>query len=132
MTMPVVASTVCLLPVTLFRFGDATSRITGVPRPDGNASLSMGEVFSKMVPAVPENGQPVSGAVAYTWTRLLVESSISTGRVWQSAIVANVARDQPPVVPRLATTICGADDDCRATSSRPVLITAQRRPEASV
>ena len=64
--MPVVALTVCLLPVTLLRFGDATSRMTGVPRPEGKERSLSGEVFLKMLPAVPLNGQPLSGAVAYT------------------------------------------------------------------
>jgi hypothetical protein len=34
-----------------------------------------------MLPAVPVKGQPLSGAVAYTCTRLFVESSIRMGRV---------------------------------------------------
>ena len=65
-TMPVAAVAVCLVPVTLFRFGDAADRMTTVPRPDGKDSALIGEVFSKIAPAVPENGQPLSGAVAYT------------------------------------------------------------------
>ena len=63
-TMPVVLSTVCFVPVTLLRLGEEAERITGVPRPAVNERLSIGDVFVKMVPAVPENGQPLSGAVA--------------------------------------------------------------------
>ena len=65
-TRPVVALTVCLLPLTLFRFGEVTSRMTGVPRPEVNERLSIGDVFSKIEPTAPENGQPLSGAVANT------------------------------------------------------------------
>src|SRR5215217_1919829 len=65
-TRPVALVTFCLEDVTLLRLGEEASRMTRVPRPSGKEMLFIGEVFSKMVPADPENGQPLSGAVAKT------------------------------------------------------------------
>src|SRR6266508_2794169 len=79
-TRPVALVTLCLLDVTLLRFGDAASRMTGVPRPSGKEMLAIGEVFSKIVPGYPEYGQPLSGAVAKTCRRECWTSHPSPGR----------------------------------------------------
>ena len=45
-TMPLAASTLCFVEVTLFRFADALSLMTGVPRPAGKTGLSIAADFS--------------------------------------------------------------------------------------
>ena len=99
-----------------------------MPRPGANDRLLIGEVFSKIVPAEPGNGQPLSGAVAYTRTRLFVVSSIRIGRVWQSPTVPKVARLQVPSAARPSTTTCGEE---APILSRLVLMTAKTRPDGS-
>ena len=64
MTEPLAALTDCLLPVALFRLGEAASLMTGVPRPAAKESALIGDVFSNMVPGEPVNAHPESGAVA--------------------------------------------------------------------
>jgi hypothetical protein len=62
-TRPVAPVTDCLDAVTLFRCGESASVMTGVPRPRGNETLPIGELFMKIVPSDPEKGHPVAGAV---------------------------------------------------------------------
>lgn len=80
--VPVVPSTLCLGVVTLFMFGEAPFWVTGVPRPAGKTGLSIEAVFSTMLPATPEQAQPLTdGAVWKARTRSFwVPSTIWAGR----------------------------------------------------
>ena len=88
-------------------------------------------MFMKIVPGVPENAQPLSGAVTMTLTFWSVSSSTRIGRVGQSPTVyAVVAFQLEDAGTKVRSATCGRPGVVE-TSLRLVLTTAKTRPAAS-
>src|SRR3954451_18950609 len=100
------------------------------PRPEGKLGLARDADFWTMTPRSPAYLQPVSGAVAMTYTRWVELFSTTIGRVTQSRILHTVRVRQPAPGLKVARITCGSDF-LVDTSLRLVLSTAYTRPVRS-